>query len=176
VLKLKAVPGKGSRFAGWSGGCRGTGICKFIVGKTKRVTAIFAINIPTKLNVRSDQVALTRNPHSDKGAKPPGTMVLIARSAKTAAATVTGTVTETLKKKKGEKARPTRRFVVKKVRFSVRAGKGKLVTVRLPKAALAGLRAGHKESVVFTLTVRTAKGLGVATAKVGVLEVRKLKP
>ena len=41
VVTLSAEPEGGSRFAGWSGSCSGTGMCKVTIGEAQSVTASF---------------------------------------------------------------------------------------------------------------------------------------
>jgi phospholipase C len=44
VVTLTPTPGKGAFFAGWSGACKGTGICKLTMNAAKTVTATFNIS------------------------------------------------------------------------------------------------------------------------------------
>ena len=44
VVTLTPTPGKGAFFAGWSGACKGTGICKLTMNAAETVTATFNIS------------------------------------------------------------------------------------------------------------------------------------
>jgi hypothetical protein len=51
AITLTAKPAAGSRFAGWSGACTGTGACKLTVNASKRVTATFTVIPPPNTTV-----------------------------------------------------------------------------------------------------------------------------
>jgi uncharacterized repeat protein (TIGR02543 family) len=46
VVTLTATPDAGSRFAGWSGDCSGTGSCQLTMSQARSVTATFAPDLP----------------------------------------------------------------------------------------------------------------------------------
>lgn len=49
VVSLKATPKSGAYFAGWSGPCRGTGMCKLTMNSSQSVTATFNVNQTSKV-------------------------------------------------------------------------------------------------------------------------------
>ena len=49
VVSLKATPKSGSYFAGWSGACKDTGLCKLTLNSDQSVTATFNLNQTSKV-------------------------------------------------------------------------------------------------------------------------------
>jgi kumamolisin len=97
----------------------------------------------------------------------PGTLRFVARCSQVASLTVTGKVTETLKAKKGKHHhRRAKTFRIAAVRGTGTPGQTITLTVNLPKAALAALKAGRRESLTVTLTATNANGTGTATATI----------
>jgi hypothetical protein len=45
TIALEAIPGKGSTFEGWSGGCSGTGICTVTLSEADEVVADFGPDV-----------------------------------------------------------------------------------------------------------------------------------
>ena len=49
VVSLKATPKSGAYFAGWSGPCKGTDLCKLTMNSNQSVTAPFNVNQTSKV-------------------------------------------------------------------------------------------------------------------------------
>jgi streptogramin lyase len=149
VVTLTASAGDGSTFTGWSGGgCSGTGTCSVTMSADQSVTASFASNPPPPA---APKCTLKRK------ANP---LVMSVRCDQSARATVTGTLTERLSKKKHK------RFGLGPARKAVNAGVAVTVTLKLPKAALNGLKHHKKESAVVKLTATNANGTAHASVKI----------
>jgi Tol biopolymer transport system component len=108
-----------------------------------------------------------------------GVLQLTARCSQAANVTVTGLLTEVIKKKrkkrgKSKRSRP-KTLRVAAVGGSADAGKLVTLTVRLPRAALSALKQGARESLAFTLTATNANGTDTATAKIRRLTLVKAK-
>jgi hypothetical protein len=76
-----------------------------------------------------------------------------------------GVLTGKLVEQLGKKRQKT--FNLHAVHATVRSGVQITLTVKLPKAALNGLRDKRKESVTFRLTASNAHGTSTKTAKIG---------
>jgi hypothetical protein len=103
----------------------------------------------------------------------PGTLSLTVACDQGTSITLTGKLTAMIpaKTKHGKKRKKT--IAVPTVRSMVMAGSSRTIPVKLPKAALAALRAGNHESATFTMTARNANGTATATATA---TIAKLKP
>jgi hypothetical protein len=181
VVTLTATPASGSTFTGWSGGgCSGTGTCMVTMGANQGVTASFkAVASPTRspsctLTTQGARVyvAATHGKHPKK--HPPfGVLKLAVRCDQTAAVTLTGRITAVIKLKRGKKRTQTMAFTISAVGGTATAGETLTMTVRLPKAALAALERGARESVLFALRATNANGTGTASAKIARLTLAR---
>ena len=181
VVTLTATPASGSTFTGWSGGgCSGTGTCMVTMGANQGVTASFkAVASPTRspscaLTTQGARVyvAATNGKHPKK--HPPfGVLKLAVRCDQTAAVTLTGRITAVIKLKRGKKRTQTMAFTISAVGGTATAGEPLTMPVRLPKAALAALERGARESVLFALRATNANGTGAASAKIARLTLAR---
>ena len=93
-----------------------------------------------------------------------------------AAVTVTGSIKIKPKKKHGSKKKPkTKTVKIAPVSGSAKANVPLVLTVKLPKAAAAGLAAGAKESASFTLAARNVDGSTTANTKIAKLKAKAKK-
>jgi hypothetical protein len=162
VITLTAHPGASSTFQGWSGACSGTGACMVPIGSDQEVTATFKGPPPTctlapkgTLRFASDRARVARK-HKKKA--PTGTLKLTARCNQGAKLQLSGTITARPKRGK------TKRFTIAAVHATAGAARAVTLTVHLPRAALAALHAGSRETVVFLLTV--SNGTSTASAEI----------
>jgi hypothetical protein len=156
---LSAVAAPGSKFTGWSGGgCSGAATCKVTVSSALGVTANFALEPPScSLSVVSNKIALRRRRKS-----PPVDMLAVAvKCNQAASARVSGALTEHLGRKH------SKRFKLGPLTAAVPAGVEHTVDLKLPAAAIKGLKHGRKESASLALAASDANGAGTARASVG---------
>jgi hypothetical protein len=111
-----------------------------------------------------------------KKAKPlRGLLKLTVRCNPSGTATLTGTVTQTFKKKKGHKKRKPKRYTITPLTRTALAGKPLVLTVRLPAAAFTALLKGATEGAKFKVSAKNAFGTGTATATIARLTLPKPK-
>jgi hypothetical protein len=157
TVTLTAAPGTGSTFAGWSGGgCSRTGTCTVKMSADQSVTANFAV-IPKpvcSLSALSSKVVLRKR----KGSKTPlDTLLLSAKCDQTANGQLSGTLAERVSRKQ------TKHITLKPLSVSLLAGAARTIDLKLPAAAIKGLKKGYKESVALTLSVTNANGAASAS-------------
>jgi hypothetical protein len=114
--------------------------------------------------------------------KPPkSALTLTARCNQAAHLTLSGKISAVLVAKgsspnPGKGKRPkTKAFQIGPLRASITAGKSLTLTVKLPDAALAALKAGARESAAFTLTATNTNGSSQATAKIRQLKLVQVR-
>jgi hypothetical protein len=173
VVTLTATPAGGSTFAGWSGGCSGTGVCLVTMGSDQSVTASFetvtSLVKPARpsctLKTDGDRVSAFPRTRRDKHHRlhrvaPKRTLILTARCNQAAGYTLTGTLKRVTKSKGAPHRRHTRTFHLHLTGHAA-AGKSVRLTVKLPAAALAH---SAQDSVSFTLSASDAAGSAKSTA------------
>jgi virginiamycin B lyase len=169
---LSASPAPGSTFTGWTGsGCSGTGTCVVTMGSDQTATATFTAAAPAPrcvLAVKSTKVLLPplkkpKRKHASKQSA--GTLALRLTCNQAANVKLTGKVTAMIGKKPKHGKQRAKVFSVKPKRASVGRGVALKLTIKLPAAAIAALRRGVKESVVFTLTASNANGTSQTVTK-----------
>jgi hypothetical protein len=101
-----------------------------------------------------------------RGARVSGrTLDLTARCNQAGRVTLSGKITAVDQPRKGTRPKTTR-FRIPAVSAQAPAGQSLKLRVKLPRAALAALRAGARVSVTFTLKASNANGSSKATAKI----------
>ncbi len=178
VVTLTATPASGSTFAGWSGaGCSGTDACQVTMSSAQSVTATFTVVAPKPscaLVPRSSHVFAPA--HGKHKKRPPaGVLGLTVRCNQAAAVTLTGKITAAIKLTppagKSQRRTKTETFALAAIHGNPSAGRALTLTVKLPKTALAALRAGARESALFTLRAANANGTSTTTATIPRLEL-----
>jgi CSLREA domain-containing protein len=185
-ITLTATVTSGS-FGGWSGGgCSGTTTCTVTLNSDMTVTALFrgpgkhttppalcTITPSASVAVARDTASTARKHKHRKPKKAVGVLTVVVRCNQSATVRVGGVVTLYVKSKKPRKHHRSSFIVIqlRSVSATVKAGVGKRLTLKLPKAALAGLRHKHREAVEFVLTATNANGKSFATKT-----IRALKP
>lgn len=118
-----------------------------------------------------------------KNKRPKGVLTLTASCNQSASLTLAGAITAVVKRRKvgsakasGRQRAKTRTFNLTPVHASIGAGKTITIVVKLPQAALAALKHGARESILFTLTATNANGTSASTAKIKRLKLVKVKP
>jgi phosphodiesterase/alkaline phosphatase D-like protein len=127
------------------------------------------------ITLRSSAVLLVR-PKLKKGAKAsvtdePDVLLLRAKCDQAASVTLTGVITERIKKSRRKKA-STKRFTMRAT-GSLVANTALTLVLKLPSAAVAALRAGKPESAAFVLSAHNAHGSATAGARAGALRADK---
>jgi Divergent InlB B-repeat domain len=156
---LTAAAAPGSRFTGWSGGgCSGTGTCKVTVSSALDVTADFALEPPVcSLSLVSSKITLRKK----RQAPPVDELVLAVKCNQGASARIGGTLTEQLTEKH------SKRLKLGTATASITAGVERTLDLKLPAAAIKGLKQRRKESVSLALTATNANGNATARASAG---------
>jgi hypothetical protein len=95
-----------------------------------------------------------------------GTLSLTATCDQAVSARLTGALTELAGKKPKHGTRKTRRFDLGPVSWALAAGVGKTLVLKLPNAAISGLKNKAIESATLTLIATNANGQGHATASI----------
>jgi hypothetical protein len=158
-VTLTAIASSGSQFSGWRGaGCSGLAKCTFSMSAARHVYATFAVAPPT-CTLKLNSVSVP-SPAKGKPAKP-GRLRLTTLCDEAAALSLVGTLTD---KPKGGGV--TKKFSVGPVRATAKAHRATTLTIAVPKAAVAALAKGAKESVTLTVTMTNAHGRGHATATI----------
>jgi hypothetical protein len=147
-VTLTATPASGSTFGGWSGACTGTGACKVTMSQARSVTATFE-----KEPTPPPGIAKVASTAKVKGGK------ALLKLTCTGEGPCKGTLKLTAKIKSGGK---TKTLTIGKASFSLGAGTGKTVKVKLSgpaKKAVATkpLKAKVKGSGVRSSTVKLKK-------------------
>jgi hypothetical protein len=162
AVSLTATPAAGSTFTGWGGACSGTGSCTVTMSADQSVTATFTATFspPPRpkctLRPESSKVLLKAR----KGTKATvGTLLLKVKCNQNASVKLTGKLTETLGKKR-------QTFSLRAVRASVKRGVTRVLTEKLPAAALHALAGHANESIKFTLRASNANGASITTASI----------
>ena len=160
VVRLTAAAAAGSTFAGWSGGgCSGTGTCVVTMSSDQTVTATFAKSIVVppscKLSIASASVVVKAKTKAKQGAL--DKLTLDYRCTEGATLTLRGTATiKSGAKKKLVNLGPVHGTSVANVAGSL--------TLKLPGAVIAALKAHKTVSVSFSLVAANANGTGRAGA------------
>lgn len=167
AVTLTATPSAGSTFAGWSGGgCSGTGACTLTLSADTTVTATFnpaTGNPPPPPKPTCSLAVVTAHVTSRIPGRTPKTGRLTLRISCDQAATVsvTGVLAERLTRHKLRKIR------LKTIHAPITAGREGTFVVKVPAAAITGLKHRRRESVVLTLVASNGAGQARVTAKVG---------
>jgi hypothetical protein len=167
-VTLSAVAATGSTFAGWSGGCSGTGSCTVTISADQTITATFATATGPGRTPAPSCTLTAGKPRSGKH----GTQLiaLIARCDQAAQLKLTGRLTT---------IRIVRRHHHKRVatlparRVSIGAGTPLTITVPVLSKALRALGSHVHETAAFTLTASNSNGVGSAIAQLALKRIRR---
>jgi hypothetical protein len=176
VVTLTATAASGSTLASWSGGgCSGTApTCNVTMNGDQAVTVTFtkAVVVPPPpkpsctLSAPSGKIVV-KKPAKGKPKTPLNTLVLSAHCTQSVSGTLTGVITETVKK--GTK-KTVKSIKLGPFHFSLAVGKITLLNLKLPASAITGLKKKFKESASLTLTWSNANGSGRTTRTIGSLK------
>jgi hypothetical protein len=196
-VTLIATPAAGSRFAGWSGACTGTGTCTVLLDYDQNVTAGFVpgpapgapttsttpttTTPPASGHTHATAVRCTLKPNGNtvllakrhgrnhRHDPKPGTLTLTVRCDQAAAVRLTGRLTTLTGRARSHGKRRGQTTPLGPVRASVRAGAARSLTITIPTGALKALARHQRESVTFSLSATNANGASTATATVRTL-------
>ena len=161
-VTLTATPAVGSVFAGFSGGCSGTGACNVTMSSAQTVTATFTrasaqTPKPQCLIIAKSYRVTVPNRHKT------GRLYLLAQCDQTVNATIKGTIAEMVKHHK--------HVMTFTQHATLNAGAARTITVHFPAALVLALRHHVHESAAFSLTGTNTNGVGLARTKLSGLNL-----
>ncbi len=158
-VTLSAVAASGSTFAGWSGGCSGTGTCKVTLGSDQAVTATFTAAGGGGHPAAPACTLKLGKPRSGK--QGPQLIALVARCDQAAKLKLAGRLTIVVFGTNGHSHKTGLKLSAISVR--IRAGSSLTINVRVPKRALRSFGRRTHETANFSLVASNANGRGTAS-------------